>query len=502
VPELVPISEIDSGNPSGMARMSETESILSEGDTVWRTATADRLAFLVDGADYFGALRDALGRARQSVLILAWVIDSQLSLVRDEDADGQPAKLVEFLSHLLKVRPNLHIRIACWDHSVIFTFDRELLTRVRLGWTTPERLHFELDNNHPPGAALHEKVVVIDDEVAFIGGFDLGRHRWDTSQHDPEEPRRVSPTGEPYPPFHDVQAVLSGPAARILGDHARRRWQRLTGEFLKPVDAVGDPWPSAVDPVIEDLDIGVARTRAAHDGRPEVRETLNLHLRMIAEAKGHIFIENQYLTSDDIGCALSNRLAEEVPPEVLAITSRETEGWLEQVTMGGLRARWCRELHTADRGEKFRVYCPVTRGGQSVTVHSKVFTVDDRWLYIGSANLANRSMVLDSECGLAIDAGDRDEVRRVIRALRHRLLAEHLGLMPSDVAALEERLSLGATVDALAGGERTLEQLPVGAQQLPDGLEPIAQLADPHDVLSLSQIARELIGSYEDALSD
>jgi phospholipase D1/2 len=476
--------------------------MLREGDTVWRIATANRLAFLVDGADYYAALRDALGRARRSVVILAWVIDSQLSLVRDEDEDGRPAKLAEFLSHLVGERPDLHVRIACWDHSVIYTFNRELLSRVRLGWTTPERLRFELDDNHPAGASLHEKVVVIDDEVAFIGGFDLGRYRWDTSAHDPDDQRRVSPSGEPYPPFHDVQAVVSGPIARVLGDHARRRWRWLTGESAEPVDASGDGWPPAVDPVIEDLDIGVVRTRAAHGGRSEIRETLHLHQRLIAEAKDHIFIENQYLTADHIGRALRRRLAEEDPPAVVAVTSRETGGWLEQLAMGGLRARWCREIRDADHRSRFGVYSPVNRGGEPVTVHSKILSVDDRWLYIGSANLANRSMMLDSECGLAIEAGGRDDARRAIRALRRRLLAEHLDTAPSEVATHEEQGSLKDAVAALAGGKRTLVPLRADAQELPDSIEPIAQLADPDVVPSFSQIARDLVGDDEDDRSD
>ena len=483
----------EKGDPEG-----NFESILRKGDTVWRVATADRLAVLVDGADYYAALRDALGRARQSVVILAWVVDSQLSLVRDQDEDGRPVRLAEFLSHLVGERPDLHVRIACWDHSAIYTFDREVLPRVRLGWTTPDRLRFELDDSHPPGASLHEKVVVIDDEVAFIGGFDLGRYRWDTSAHDPDNPLRVTPTGEPYPPFHDVQAVVSGPVARVLGDHARRRWRRLTGESIELVEADSDLWPSTVDPAIEDLAVGIVRTQAEHGKRSAVRETLNLHRSLVAGARNHIFIENQYLTADQIGRALRSRLSEDDPPTVVAITSKETEGWLEQLTMGGLRARWCREIRDADHRSRFAAYCPVNRAGEPLTVHSKILTADDQWLYIGSANLANRSMVLDSECGLAIEAGGRDDARRLIRALRHRLLAEHLDATQSEVAALEEKGSLKDAIDALAGGERTLVPLPVDAQELPDSLEPIAQLADPQIVPSLSQVARELVGGDED----
>ncbi len=475
--------------------MGDSKSILVEGDTVWQIATAERLAFLIDPAEYFAALREALGRAERSVMILAWVIDSQLRLVRNGDADEQPAKLVDFLTHLVEKRPDLHIRIACWDHSLIYTLDRELLTRVRMGWATPERIHFELDSHHPPGASLHEKVVVIDDKVAFLGGIDAGRYRWDTSVHEPDDPRRVAPTGEPYPPFHDLQTIVSGPAARVLGDHARSRWQMLTGEALGPEEAGEDPWPTAVDPAIEDLAVGIVRTRAAHQNRREVRETEKLHLRLIDSAHEHVFIENQYLTADTIGRALSRRLAQEKPPSVVAVTSKETEGWLEQVSMGGLRARWCREIRDADHKGRFGVYCPVNTRGESVTVHSKLLTVDDRCMYHGSANLANRSMVLDSECGLAIDAGERDDVRDAIRTLRRRLLAEHLDTTPSELAGLEERRPLTEVVQELAGAGRTLEPLPVDEQELPDGLEPIARLADPNDVPSLSSLAKELVGS-------
>jgi phosphatidylserine/phosphatidylglycerophosphate/cardiolipin synthase-like enzyme len=480
----------------------DSESVLVEGDTVWRIVRADRLAFLIDAAEYFAALREALGRAQRSVLILAWVIDSQLQLVRNGDAEDRPAKLVDFLTHVVDERPELHVRIACWDHSLIYTFDRELLTRVRMGWSTPGRLHFELDSHHPPGASLHEKVVVIDDEVAFLGGIDLGRYRWDTSAHEPDDTRRVAPNGEPYPPFHDLQTVVSGPAARVLADHARSRWQMQTGEALKPEEIGGDPWPGGVDPVVEDLELGIVRTRAAHQNRNEVRETEKLHLRLIDNAHDHVFIENQYLTADAIGRALSRRLAEDQPPAVVAVTSKQTEGWLEQVSMSGLRARWCREIRDADHKGRFGAYCPVDTRGQPVTVHSKLLTVDDRWLYHGSANLANRSMVLDSECGLAIDAAGRDDVRDAIRTLRRRLMAEHLDTTPAELAAREERQPLTEVVNQLAGAGRTLEPLPVDEQELPDGLEPIARFADPDVVPSLSNLAKDLVGSEIDDHAD
>lgn len=459
---------------------------------MWRTAAADRLAFVVDAAGYFGALRDALSRARRSVFVLSWVIDSRVRLVRGAENDVQPAELADLLSNLVEEHPDLRVRVACWDHSVVFAFDRELLSRVRLGWLTPDRVRFELDGQHPPGAAHHEKVVVIDDRVAFIGGIDIGRYRWDTGAHETDHPQRVTPGGEAYPPLHDLQAVVSGDAARLLGEHARRRWQALTGEAVDAADSDDDPWPSGVAPDVEDVEIGIVRTRGARDGDAGVRETEALHLRMVEEAENHIYIENQYLTADSVGRALAGRLSQEDSPDVVAVTSRDSEGWLEQVTIDGLRARWCRELRDSDQHGRFAVYYPVNGDSEPVTVHSKLLVVDDRLLYLGSANLANRSMVLDTECGIAIDAAGRADVKDAIRGLRLRLLTEHLGAARSDIEAREAELGLRGAVEDLAGSGRTLLPLPTDDRELPDTLEPVIRLADPKQIPSLSRLAREL----------
>jgi phosphatidylserine/phosphatidylglycerophosphate/cardiolipin synthase-like enzyme len=478
--------------------MADRSSILVEGDTVWRIATADRLAFIIDGADYFAALREALGNARRSVLILAWVIDSRLQMVRDVEDDGRPTELAALLSQLVEERPELHIRINCWDHSVIYTLDRELLSRVRLGWMGPERLHFALGSHHPPGASLHEKLVVIDDEVAFIGGLDPGAGRWDTSEHRPDDPRRVTSEGEPYPPFHDLQLVVSGDAARALAEHARRRWERTTGETVEAVPAESDPWPATVEPAIEDVEVGIVRTRAAWEGEAEVSETERLHRRFVAEARHLVFIENQYLTDEGVGHALAGRLIGECPPEVIAVTSKESEKWLENLTMNGLRARWCRDLFAADREGRFGVYCPVLADGPRITIHSKLFIVDDLLLYLGSANLANRSMTFDTECGLAIDAGSRSDVREAIRSLRQSLLAEHLGTTQAVVAEREGELSLKQTIEVLAGGRRTLAELPIDEQEIPAILEPLAELADPRIFPSPAQLVHGFVGEEAD----
>ena len=88
------------------------------------------------------------------------------------------------------------------------------------------RVHFRFDDQHPLGGSHHQKVVVIDDRLAFVGGTDLTGHRWDTSEHRIDEPLRTTLTGKPYPPYHEVEAMVEGPIAADLGELARERWNR------------------------------------------------------------------------------------------------------------------------------------------------------------------------------------------------------------------------------------------------------------------------------------
>jgi phosphatidylserine/phosphatidylglycerophosphate/cardiolipin synthase-like enzyme len=464
------------------------DTILVPDDTVWRIVHADRLAFLVDAECTFSAIRDAMTRAHRSILVLAWDIDSAVRLVRPGGDDERPSELAALLSWVLSRRPDLHVHVLCWDYSLIYTLERELLPRFRMGWATHPRLHFELDDRHPAGASHHEKVVVVDDRVAFVGGTDLGRRRWDTPEHRPKDPRRVTPADRAYPPHHDLHAVADGEVARALGDLARERWRRATGETLDPPDVASDPWPGEIEADLHDLDVGVVRTRPELDGRPAVHETERFHRQAIAISTRLVFAENQYLTAGEIGRALTTRISADDGPEIVVVTAKENAGWLEQATMGSLRARLCRELAEADPGGRFRVYFPVIDDDTAPNVHSKLLIVDDRVLYIGSANLSTRSMRLDTECGLAIDAGERGDLRRGLRDLRHRLLAEHLDVEASDIADREPSRGHVGTIESLRGDGRTLVPLDPDGVEIADGVEPIARLADPPTALSPARI--------------
>jgi len=356
---------------------------------IGHSAEADRLAFVIDAEGYFEAFMDAVSRARRSVLILGWEVDSGIRLRRGDSEETDGPTLADFLSTALDQNPDLDIHILCWDWSMIYALEREPWPRQKMGRDTHNRLHFVLDGKHPIGASHHEKVVVIDDTVAFIGGIDLGRRRWDTRGHDPKDPRLVSPSGNRYRPFHDVQAVVSGPAARALGDRVRKRWQRATGEALDPPGSSDhDPWPKDFKPEVRDVPLRLVITDAAENRF----ETEAWHRAALECAEHTIYLENQYLTSQAVGSVLEARIRRTPAPEIVIVTSKESEGWLEQASMDAQRANILANLRAADPGAKLAVWWPDTGHGDSPTVHTKLSVVDDRFAYLGSANLSNRSM--------------------------------------------------------------------------------------------------------------
>lgn len=465
-------------------------SLFQEGVNCWRTARAERVALLVDGDEYFRAFSAAAERARRSILVLAWDFNSRTRLRCGDASDGAPAILGDFLNYLVRRRRGLEVRVLIWDYPMIFGTDREFPSVYGLGWKPHRRVRVRYDNTHPVTGSHHQKVVVVDDRVAFCGGLDLTCRRWDTPDHPVSDARRCD-EGCTYPPFHDVMMMVDGAAARSLGDLARERWLRATGRRLAPVERAADPWPEDIDPALRRVDVAIARTQPPNDAQEPVREIEALYLDMIAAAKRSIYIENQYFTAHKLGEALATRLAEADGPEVVVVLRRLSHGWLEELTMENLRKALIARLRAADRHDRFHVFYPHREGladGTCIDIHSKVVVVDDQWLRIGSANICNRSMGFDTECDLAVEARDRAEVSRAIVGFRDRLLGEHLGVDSERVTReVRARGSIGAAVQALQSPERTLKRLD-HEPEASNAVMTIASLADPEQPVTLENL--------------
>ena len=174
----------------------------------------------------------------------------------------------------------------------------------------------------PLAGCHHQKVLVIDDKIAFCGGGDFGVDRWDTPAHPDRDARRIDPTYATHPPRHEVAMMVDGEAARALGDLARERWRRASGEAAPaPEPSDGDPWPAGVQPRHRRYAVAIARTEPAWRGRPAVQEWKRLTLAAIAAARRTIYLENQYFTSPTIAEALARRLAEPEGPEIVLVST-------------------------------------------------------------------------------------------------------------------------------------------------------------------------------------
>jgi phosphatidylserine/phosphatidylglycerophosphate/cardiolipin synthase-like enzyme len=242
--------------------------------------------------------------------------------------------------------------------------------------------------------------------------------------------------------------MLEGDAAFALGELGRRRWRQAGGKAMRPCLPQDEtPWPDRLVAEFHDVEIGIARTRAAYRDIGEVREIENLFVQQIMRAKRFIYAESQYFASRRVAEALAERLSQPDPPEVVLINPLSAEGWLEQTAMDGARVRLLHAIGQRDPGNRFRIFVPLTSAGTPIYVHAKLMIVDDEVLRVGSANMNNRSMGLDSEADVFLDAArpGNGHIVPAIRRLRVALLAEHCGVSPE---AMERLLSEHGTMAA------------------------------------------------------
>lgn len=473
------------------------KSILRKGDNCWRVEKAQRAGIAIDGDAYFRAVREAILAARQTVFILGWDIHSQLKLVRDDEPDDYPVELGNLLDFVAREHA-VDVYVLSWDFAMIYFMEREPLPLYRLNWKTHSRLRFHMDDRHPTGASQHQKVVVVDDTVAFCGGLDLSKWRWDTPEHRVDDERRIDPDGKTYPPFHDVQMVVDGDCAQALGELARERWQRATDETISSPGTrpQSDPWPASLQPRFKNVPVAIARTVAEYNGKQDVREIEKLYLDSIAAAKDFIYVENQYLTAHCIRDALVERIQNNKSLEVVIVMPEKTGGWLEQHTMDVLRSRLVNQLSKACEEERLRIYYPQLSSSSdtSLMVHAKVMIVDDHLLRVASSNLSNRSMGLDSECDLLIEAAPGSESQCAIKQIREELLAEHLGASPEKLdETMGKEKSLIKTIECLRGGERTLQPLDTRIDADVDQLVPESALIDPEKPIDSESLVTHFV---------
>jgi phospholipase D1/2 len=463
-------------------RVSAYPRIIQEGQNSWRQLTAEDNGLVVDARDYYFAFYKAARAARHSILMAGWQFDSGVKLLRGDDvaaarAQGQEVRLLRFLDGLCERWPDLHIYILAWDFHMVFALEREWMQKLWFHWTTNERLHFMFDDSCVPGGCHHQKFVVIDGQLSFLGGIDICESRWDDRRHLMRNPVRIS-RGRKQKPYHDVQAYFTGPQiAGALTDLFRERWQRAGGDPLvlpEPEAATGRPYrPRGALPFPRDTRVALSRTEPRLQN--STQEIRSLHIDAITRAERFIYIETQYFSSRAVCRALADRMRDTQRPklEVVLILNPKAEAVKEEIAVGLRQAEVVAHLKqlAAQTGHTLGVYYTVADGKtprssrqraqrerklRGTYIHSKLMVIDDRFCTVGSANLTNRSMGIDSELNAVWETPrPSTAVGNAIREARVSLMAEHLGLSaPATLARLGRMAGLVGYLDALVEAGR------------------------------------------------
>lgn len=361
------------------------------------------LDVLIDGAEAFARLAEDIRRARSYVHLTGWHITPDFALTRDDT----PFILRDLLAEQAHRIP---VRVLIWAGAPLPLLRpwRGDVRKVKTELETTNRIQVALDQRERPMHCHHEKTIVIDDRVAYVGGIDLtsfNGDRWDTPHH----PARSS-VG-----WHDVATRIAGPAVADVAANFALRWQAVTAQEViagPPSEPVG----SVELQVVRTMPDGMYPRHPQGDFR-----ILESYLRGLSSARHLIYLENQFLWSPEILEVLREKLRNPPAPDfrlLVVLPAKPNSGGDD--TRGQLGT-----LLQAD-GENHRVLaCTlVSRGGSAqdlpIYVHAKVAIVDDQWMTIGSANLNEHSLFNDTEMNVVTHDVP------LITKTRHRLWAEHL----------------------------------------------------------------------------
>jgi phosphatidylserine/phosphatidylglycerophosphate/cardiolipin synthase-like enzyme len=373
------------------------------------------LEVLVDGATAFPVMAEALAGARRFVHVSDWFLEPSFEIVRD-----RPGTAIGLI--LAELAERIDVRVLVWSGAPVPAFHptRAEVDKALENLRRDTRIQAHPDPHEHPFHCHHEKTMVIDGEVAFVGGIDptySTGDRWDVSEHIAR--RRIG--------WHDVATRLRGPIVADVNDHFRLRWRELTGEQLPapPVPApAGEHTVQLVRTVAEDM----------YDALPRGDfRVLESYLRVLRGARELIYIENQFLWAPEIVSIIAAKLRDPPTPDfrvVILLPAKANNG--AEDTRGQVGV-----LIDADRAgggpsrflaATIRALSPSRDRADPLYVHAKVCIVDDRWTVIGSANLNAHSLFNDTEVCVVSDDG------RLARASRIRLWSEHLECAPGAVA--------------------------------------------------------------------
>jgi phosphatidylserine/phosphatidylglycerophosphate/cardiolipin synthase-like enzyme len=388
----------------GSAQAIEPEGDGWAGTASFGARSGCRVEPFVDGAEALPRIADAIRSARSHVHLAGWHFDPSFRL------EDEGPTLRELLAETAE---RVDVRALAWAGAPLPLFhpDRKEVREARDELVRGTRITMALDAKERPFHCHHEKLVLVDDELAFVGGIDLtalGGDRLDASRH----PRRDG-LG-----WHDTAVRLEGPIVADVARHFLLRWRATAdGDVPDPAE------PPAAGDGLEAQLVRTVPERVYDRCRHGEWSILESYLRALRAAEQFVYLESQFLWSPEVTFILAQKLRQ--PPRddfrvIALLPSHPNNGTDDSRGQVGLLID--ADKDSGDDTTRFlacTLYQPGP-GGNPVYVHSKAAVIDDAWLTVGSANLNEHSLFNDTEANVVV----REPA--LARELRLRLWEEHL----------------------------------------------------------------------------
>lgn len=463
---------IDHGRVSDAARAAARNSWWGDDPRWYPDSTPPRrhnhLTPLIDGDSYFENLLQAIERAESYIFIAGWCLTPDVPLRHESREELAETRLLPVLQ---RVAQRVPVRILLWGGARALLHPTRADARQvaeRFNALGEPNLLCRLDNTARFSHCHHQKTVVVDGQLAYVGGMDLTTYqgyRLDVPGH----ALRAGPN------WHDMEVKIEGEAVADVEHNFRQRWAGACADRSAGTRDLPPAREPRVDPAWQ-TPAQIVRT-IPHSNYASVKRgeygIYHTYLAALSRARRFIYIENQYLWSPQVMDVLIDQLhrPHDRPFRIVIV-----------LPAGAHSGKWDNDQHVKQLRDEdggrgivaiYSLYASGAGAGlyafryRPVYLHAKVAVIDDTWLTVGSANLNNRGLITDSE--LNVVTNDAELARRV----RIDLWAEHLALPRAQIEASDPiALINGAWRDRAAENLGIQQQVDRGDRPLVCGVHP------------------------------
>lgn len=422
------------------------------------------IQFLHSSEEYYKTLKEYLGEAKKFVYIAGWDFDHRIILDRKSEDN---TNLADYLNSLTLKNPELRVKISIWNAGA-FDLNRHIENSEILNENP--NIEISLLDSVSDISSYHDKFVIIDDSIVFVGGIDLSKERWDDSDHNVENNYRINPNGESYPPYFDMQLLLYG--KQITECFYQIASERESQNILTNLTN-NEKKNLVLDQ--KNKKVNILRTRNSfEESKPSLYQIKDTYVDLIRKAKDYIYIENQYFSNEEIGNEIEKRLSEEDCPEIIIVLPGSNSGVVEDYVFLTKRDTIIYNLQRQDKYNKLSVFSIYF--DEKATLHSKLMIVDGKSFLIGSANLSNRSFFYDSETNVLLEEKQKANYLKEIVLKR---LTSFLKCPEKELTSkIEKHSSLSKGIKEINDKTKALKELWIEKKPI---IEPYisSQIADP-----------------------